>query len=243
MSDRDRSPTSSQYDHFADDYADGGPYNEFYERPAMLELLGEVEGLKVLDVGCGSGVLTHRLLEAGASVIGIDASLEMLERAKARVGRDAQLQVHDLHDPLDWLPDETIDVVVASLVIHYVREWRPVLREFRRILRTGGRLVFSTHHPFMDFVSYNRPDYFEIEEIVDKWGPSGAEYEVRFWRRPLSVIVADLVDAGFEIEQLAEPRPDSLDALEERHRERLRTHPWFLFVVASVSERFPSPPL
>lgn len=232
MSDKERSQTSSQYDQFADAYSDGGPYNEFYERPAMLELLGVVEGLQVLDVGCGSGVLTQRLLAAGASVIGFDASKGMLERARARLGDDVELRLHDLSDPLNWLSDDSIDLVAASLVVHYVREWRPVLREFRRVLRVGGRLVLSTHHPFADFVNFNRPDYFEVEEIVDEWGPSGARYEVRFWRRPLNVIVADLVNAGFVFEQLAEPRPESIHSLEERHRERLSTQPWFLFVVA-----------
>jgi SAM-dependent methyltransferase len=232
MTDHVRPSTAAQYDKFAEAYADGGPYNQLYERPAMMELLGDVSGLDVLDVGCGSGVLTERLLKAGASVIGLDSSEGMLKRARVRLGPETQLRLHDLHDPLTWISNDSVDVVVASLVMHYVKDWRPVLSEFRRVLREDGRLIFSTHHPFADFVNFDRPDYFDIEEIADEWSNSGVKYEVRFWRRPLSVLVREVVDAGFVIEQLAEPRPASLVELDERHRERLSTQPWFLFVVA-----------
>lgn len=232
MSESHRLPVSSQYDGFADEYRDGGPYNQFYERPAMMELLGEVAGLDVLDVGCGSGVLTERLIRSGASVIGFDASQRMLNRARDRLGAAAQLWLHDLHDPLTWLASDSMDVVVGSLVMHYMKDWGPALTEFYRVLRPGGRLVFSTHHPFADFVNFNRPDYFVVEEIEDEWGDPGAKYQVRFWRRPLSVIVETLVDSGFTIEQLAEPQPSSWDGLSQKDRDRLSTNPWFLFVVA-----------
>lgn len=70
---------SAQYDEFADAYGDGGPFNELYERPAILELLGNVQGLSILDAGCGSGVLTERLIARGATVAGIDGSKSMVE--------------------------------------------------------------------------------------------------------------------------------------------------------------------
>ncbi|HEX9710998.1 MAG TPA: class I SAM-dependent methyltransferase [Actinomycetota bacterium] len=227
---------ATQYDAFADAYGDGGPYNELYERPAMLELLGEVAGSMVLDVGCGSGVLTERLLARGAEVVGFDSSEQMLRRARGRLGADAPVRLHDLHEPISWLADAGIDVVVGSLVMHYIEDWQPVLAEFRRVLRPTGRLVFSTHHPFCDFVLLDRPDYFTVEQIGDQWSHSGVYYPVRFWRRPLSVIVSDLVAAGFVIEQLAEPRPTSWEGFTERDRERLSTQPWFLFVVARAVE-------
>lgn len=237
MGERGHSPTGSQYDKFADVYADGGPYNALYERPAMLELLGDVSGLSILDVGCGAGVLTQLLRDEGASVIGLDGSEAMLKRASARLGPEVELRHHDLHDPLTWVPDESVDRIVASLVMHYLKDWATVLGEFRRVLKPTGRFVFSTHHPFADFVNFSRPDYFAIEEIVDDWSSSGASYEVRFWRRPLSVIVRDLSNAGFVIEELAEPRPTSLDQLTDRSRQRLMTQPWFLFVAAALRPR------
>ncbi|MCA1841277.1 MAG: class I SAM-dependent methyltransferase [Actinomycetota bacterium] len=236
MEEPGHSPTASQYDKFADVYADGGPYNALYERPAMLELLGDVSGLSILDVGCGSGVLTQLLNDKGASVIGLDGSEAMLKLARARLGSKVELRHHDLQQSLTWLPDESLDRIVASLVMHYLKDWERVLREFRRVLKPSGRFVFSTHHPFADFVNFTRPDYFAIEEILDEWGASDASYQVRFWRRPLSVIVRDLVNAGFVIEELAEPRPASLDQLDDRHKQRLMTQPWFLFVAARTAK-------
>lgn len=237
MTEQDVPIIASQYDRFADAYGDGGPCNGLYERPAMLELLGDVARKHVLDVGCGSGVLTEQLLSRGATVIGFDSSEQMLRLARERLGSDAPVRQHDLHEPLTWLADASVDVVVASLVMHYVRDWPPVLAEFHRVLRPAGRLVFSTHHLFYDFVFLDRPDYFAVEQIGDEWSHSGAPFSVRFWRRPLSRMVQDLVDTGFAIEGLAEPRPTSWEGFTEPDRQRLSTRPWFLFVIARVSDQ------
>jgi SAM-dependent methyltransferase len=228
-----RQNPSAQYDQFADTYADGGPFNELYERPAILELLGNVQGLNILDAGCGSGVLTERLKARGATLTGIDASKAMLKRARDRLGPNLDLRVHDLHNALTWIPDESLDVVVASLVMHYLKDWAPTLAEFHRVLRPTGRFVFSTHHPFADYTTYNRPDYFALEEIADQWSTTGVPFKVRFWRRPLSAIVDALFLANFEIHRLAEPRPFTLTALPHELQTQLTTEPWFLFVVAT----------
>lgn len=226
-------PTGSQYDQFADAHGDGGPYNERYERPAMISMLGDVAGRTVLDVGCGSGLLAEHLAGAGASVIGIDGSDAKLQLARARLGARVQLRLHDLHEPLTWLANGSIDIVVASLVMHYLKDWRPALGEFRRVLRPGGRFVMSTHHPFADFITYERPDYFAVEEITDQWGKPEAKYAVRFWRRPLHTLMSDLVDTGFRITQLAEPVPSSLEGFTDEQRAWLSSRPTFLFIEAT----------
>src|SRR3954469_25287525 len=171
---------SRQYDRIADKYRDGGAYNSHYERPAMLELLGDVDGLTVLDAGCGSGALVEELASRGAHVVAVDASSRMLDRARSRVNGTVELRVHDLQQPLDWARGASFDIVVSSLVLHYMEDWKPPLLEFHRILKTHGRLVFSTHHPFADFVNFERPNYFTVEAIGDTWSTSGARYDVTF---------------------------------------------------------------
>src|SRR3712207_978602 len=106
---------SRQYDQMADAYGDGGPYNALYERPAILQLLGNVEGVRILDAGCGSGVLADGLVGSGARLIGVDSSERMLRLARARLGTRATLRHHDLHQRMDWLDDGSIDLVVSSL--------------------------------------------------------------------------------------------------------------------------------
>ena len=171
------------------------------------------------------------LYEQGADVVGLDASPEMLARAHARVP-GATFDTADLSEPLA-LGDSAFDLVIASLVLHYLRDWGPTLRELRRVLRPGGTLVFSTHHPARAIELSLANDYFATELVVDRWTLSGHEYAVRFWRRPLDAILGALTNAGFGIDQVHEPQP--LPECRERFPdvwEQLSRRPEFLLVRA-----------
>src|SRR5713226_9602569 len=79
--------------------------NALYERPAMLELLGDLRGKRVLDVGCGAGVLAEAMLERGASVTGLELSASMAELAHKRLGGRGSVIVADLAEPLSMCAD------------------------------------------------------------------------------------------------------------------------------------------
>ena len=113
----------------------------------MLMLAGDVAGRRILDAGCGAGPLSAALRDRGAIVTGFDKSAGMVELARRRLGDDADLQVAELGGPLPF-PDGTFDDVTASLVLHYLQDWGPALTELRRVLKPGGRLIASVHHPF-----------------------------------------------------------------------------------------------
>src|SRR6185503_6907102 len=97
------------YDLIAQQYAsnvDNAPFNALYERPAMLALLPPLDGLRILDAGCGSGWYAERLIERGAQLDAIDSSAAMVDYARERLSRNgflekgrAVLQVADLADP------------------------------------------------------------------------------------------------------------------------------------------------
>jgi predicted TPR repeat methyltransferase len=98
-------PGVNDYDSFAEAYAaanENNLVNAYYERPAMLELAGDVAGRRILDAGCGSGPLFAALRDRGAIVTGIDKSAGMLELARRRLGYDADLQVAELGSPLPF---------------------------------------------------------------------------------------------------------------------------------------------
>ncbi len=121
--------SADQYNTMAVDYAAdnaGSPYNAYYERPATISLLGEVTGQRVLEVGCGAGILTTWLVEHGATVTAFDVSDEMVALARRAVGARASLLVADLAKPLSFAADHSFDLVVASLVLHYVKDWQHV---------------------------------------------------------------------------------------------------------------------
>jgi SAM-dependent methyltransferase len=210
------------YDAVADRYVrqvDANPYNAEYDRPAMLALLPAVAGLDVLDAGCGAGWYAERLLEAGARVAGVDASARMVDHARARLGDRVALRVADLAAPLPF-PDGSFDLVLSALVLHYLPDIVPTLREFRRVLRPAGTLVFSTHHPCHEadrLESAGRAvDYFATEVVEEEWESVGL---VRFHRRPLTALFESLAAAGFVVARAVEPRPT-----EEFRRQKPEAH-------------------
>ena len=130
----------------------------------------------------------------------------MTRLARAHVGDQARILVGDLAEPLA-LDDANFDSVVASLVLHYLRDWTGPLREIRRVLGPGGAVVFSTHHPTMDGGTLSPDDYFAIKEVTEVWTKGSGTYEVSFWRRPLTAMAKAIHEAGFLIELLVEPMP------------------------------------
>lgn len=116
-------------------YVDIKPFNAYYERPATISLLPQVRGKKVLDAGCAAGWYTKWLLEEGASVIALDFSPNMIEMTKKRVGNKAKVIKADLNEPLHFIEDKSIDVILSSLTLHYIKSWNLVMSEFNRILK------------------------------------------------------------------------------------------------------------
>lgn len=225
------------YDLIAAQYAekvDSAPYNALYERPAMLGLLPPLEGLRILDAGCGSGWYAERLIERGAILDAVDASGAMVDHARKRLektGLDAKsnatLRVADLADPLPF-EDNIFDGIVSPLVMHYMRDWRPALKQMRRVLKPEGWLQLSTHHPAADAERFQTRNYFATEHIVDEWDWVG---KVEFFRRSLTEIVASIVESGFVIDKIVEPIPTREFKAEKPDAwERLMNQPEFLIV-------------
>ncbi|MBZ9626140.1 class I SAM-dependent methyltransferase [Clostridium sp. FP2] len=215
------------------EYVDAKPFNAYYERPATISLLGEVKGKKVLDAGCAAGWYTKWLLEKGASVIALDFSPNMIEMTKKRVGKKAEIIRADLNDPLNFIEDESLDIVLSSLTLHYIKNWDVVMSEFNRILENDGQLIISIHHPFMDFTAFNRENYFLTELLDDEWNTNNGKVKVQFYRRPLSKIITSIIDAGFIIEQILEPMPIEQFKIELPNvYDKLTKKPQFLFIKA-----------
>jgi SAM-dependent methyltransferase len=209
--------------------------NAEYERPAMRALLGDVRDLDVLDAGCAGGEHSAWLAKQGARVVALDASEAMVRLARERLGERARVLHADLAQPLP-LADASVDVVLSSLTLHYLEDWSAPLREFARVLRPGGRLLFSTHHPFM--TAGDIDDYHAVRLIEETWRGFGTAVLVRFYHRPLQRIVADLIGAGFAVRGLHEPQPTAeADVRDPALAARFRTEPGFLIVDAESARR------
>ncbi|AYG68627.1 MULTISPECIES: class I SAM-dependent methyltransferase [unclassified Rhizobium] len=224
--------SENDYDAFAAAYQadnENNAWNAFYERPAILSLAGDVAGLRVLDAGCGGGAHAAALIEQGAILTGIDASADLLEIAQRRLEGRARLLLADLNEPLPF-DAGAFDMIVASLVMHYLPDWLPPLFEFHRVLSDGGRLVFSTHHPFMDHEFAGQDNYFETYNFSETWQRGGKDVTMRFWHRPLHAMFDALRLAGFRIDVVSEPQPDpKVGTLFPDAYRSLTTKPRFLF--------------
>lgn len=199
------------YETMAERYAariDTKPHNAYYERPATLGLLPDVNGLRVLDAGCGPGWYAAWLCDHGAAVVGIDASPKMIALAQQRTGGRADLRVADMGQPLNFLADGSFDLVLSALAVHYVPDMGMLCAEFARVLKPGGLFVFSTAHPFFDYLYFKSRDYFAVEQVSAEWtGFGGEPVTVPAYRQPLTHITEALWRAGFVIERLIEPQP------------------------------------
>jgi len=133
---------SSAYDRWRDSQL--GRITDALERDLILALVGPVDERRVLDVGCGDGDLALALVQAGATVTGIDADPRMLDAARRRfemAGVDVRLVRSDvLSLPFE---DACFDAVTAVTVLCFVHEADRAVAEMTRVLKPGGRLVIG----------------------------------------------------------------------------------------------------
>lgn len=195
----------------------------------MLAVIGDVAGLRVLDAGCAAGYYAAAIAARAADVDAIDASPAMIALVEAKRLPNVRARVHDLAEPLSWIGDGSLDLVVSSLTMHYLASWDSTFAEFHRALRNGGRLVVSTHHPAMTAPLVE--SYFETQPVTDSWTVDGNETQVSFFHRPMDAIVNAFTAAGFAVERMVEPRLENRDGATGDER-RLATRPWFLIIEA-----------
>jgi malonyl-CoA O-methyltransferase len=164
------------------------------EQQQIETVLGPVAGLRILDVGCGTGRHSLRLAQAGAEVTGVDFSAGMLDQARRKPGADHVRFVH--HDILS-LPfdDGEFDRVLCALALEHVRDLRAAFGEMRRVVRPAGRIIVSEMHPAMWLRGVSA--HFHDPETGRDIRPASAGNQI-------SDYVMAAVGAGLAIERIAE---------------------------------------
>ena len=247
----DAGSVRDSWDRVADAYAQSQASGVDYYRyeffgPAQLALCGEVRGLSILDVGCGNGYFARALARRGARVVGIDISPRMIGHAKEQeTAEPLGIEYHILDAavlPADFAP-KSFDMVTSCMALQDMPSVEKVFRGAHALLRPGRRFVASITHPCTDtpFRVWERDQsgtkrwlcidrYFERGSFEYAWSAEwGREFTTEGFRAPLEDWLGWILDAGFQLRALKEPRPTD-EALRARpDLEDAARVPYYLF--------------
>lgn len=231
-----RKKVKEAYDNLAERYnalIDHKPHNAYYDRPNTLKLLGDCKGKIILDAACGPGKYAEELMTKGAIVTGFDLSTQMIVQAQERNKNLGTFFVHDMGQPLKMLKNNSFDIVLCALAMHYLKEWELTIQEFHRVLKPNGKLVISIEHPFFEYNYFKSDKYFEVEPVKCTWTGFGNPIEINSYRRSLSSCILPFVNNGFYIDQLIEPKPvEEFEKFDPKHFEELNNFPAFMCISA-----------
>jgi len=208
----------SQYDNFTNKYI-AIRRNMFNKKinvefPEMLNLLGNIKGKKLLDLGCGFGDYVKVYSDKGALVTGIDNSRKEIEYAQKRNIQNSKFIGHDISDKFPF-KDSSFDIITSSLVFDHLKDLNYLFKECNRVLKSKGVMVFSIINPIFD---QEKPlvgkikilgkkivfgNYFERRKIVRKWGGS---LTMEHYHKLLEDYFAAFLENDFELLRFKEPQ-------------------------------------
>jgi ubiquinone/menaquinone biosynthesis C-methylase UbiE len=194
-----RIPIIEGYDKWSEKYDRESNPLIALEEPITLDLIGQVKGQQVLDLGCGTGRYCLLLAQRGAKVVGIDPSSGMIQHARRKITDSNQITLHqgtldDLH-----FPDGQFDLVVSALTLSHLPELEPTFREIGRVLKSGGWLVISDVHPYWPVSGHDYTEFFDEQ---------GQEYRIPIYSHLLEDYWNLCPRLGLDLEDLREPKID-----------------------------------
>lgn len=185
-------------------------YGADVPREDTLRLLGNVDGKRVLDLGCGAGHNAIALARAGAKVIAVDASVDQIDAARAACEREGvKVELH--HQPLAelaFIRADTIDAAVSAFGLATVEDIDRVFRQVDRVLKPEHHFVLSLPHPAFALVDADdehlrvRRSYWDAAPIAAS-GPDGP----RDVPRTIGALFTSLSRANFRVDAVLEPEP------------------------------------
>lgn len=194
----------------------------------LLDQVGRsIEGLRVLDAGCGSGYLACLFAEKGAHVTGIDYSHSQLELARLTAG-NRNLDVEFIHASItnmNALEDSSFDIVVCVTALSNVRDYQSAMLEIGRVLKPCGKLLVVEIHPCFsmnrfrkcvavwDSQRYDEIMHWAVDQYFDT-RPVRTHYSTfpaptTTFRRTLSEYINSIVGGGMLISSFHEPIPST----------------------------------
>ena len=208
-----------QWEAMAEDWISQHQYGESSPRVAMLDgwmldSVGDVSDLKVVDLGCGEGRFSRMLAERGAKVTGVDLCRPFIKFANGHRVSDEVYLIGDMED-LNGVPSDEFDLAVSYITLVDVPDMRGAVGEAFRVLRGGGRFIVCNLHP-MALASPGwlkqgtRRLHYPVDRYFDEGERDISLREGRPWtnfHRTLSTHILTFLEAGFVLADLREPTP------------------------------------
>lgn len=211
------------------------------EWPVLREMVGDVAGQRVVDLGCGFGWFCRWARENGASTVtGLDISENMLARARAATSDPAITYARADLATLT-LPEGAFELAYSSLALHYVEDVARLMAKIHAALAPGGRFVFSTEHPI--FMAPRKAGWHADADgrptwPVDSYLAEGQRTTAWFtpgvvkFHRTLATTLNTLVATGFAISRVEEFGPTVAQIAAQPDLAKERERPMFLLVAA-----------
>lgn len=192
-------------------------FRDHLNNPSTFRLIGNVKGKAVLDLACGEGYNTRILARKGAKVIGVDSSKKLIALANAEEKKEPRgicyyrMNANCLRD----MPKESFDLVTCFMALHDIKDYEDAVAEVARVLKEGGRFVFSIPHPCFEKLNVNgirvnaAERYFERIEHPMDWNMKRLTkpFKTVSFHRTLTDYSVALARNGFLISRLVEPTP------------------------------------
>lgn len=181
--------------------------------PALETILGNVQGLRVIDVGCGEGRYARKLASRGAIVTGVDPVELFVQRARQLQPAGTYLVAGAESIPL---PDASFDLVLTYLSIIDIPDYRAAIREMCRLLAPEGRIVLVTISNVASTTDgWVRDDtgrklYRTVDRYMDEFALDLEWNRIHIlnYHRPLSAILGPFFESGLVVDGFYEPLPD-----------------------------------
>lgn len=216
-------------------------FNNLVEQPALRGMLPPLAGLAVLDLGCGFGDLAAYCVEQGAvSIVATDISAKMLalgrEKNPSPLIDYRQVAMEDL----DFAPG-TFDLVISSLALHYVADYRGLVVKVARWLRPSGHFVYSVEHPICTARRADQGWLYDEDGQKLCWPVDDYQIEGRRefswfvdgvvkYHRTLTTLLNTLVGSGLTVSAVCEPSATEETIARLPYYESTRRFPSFLLV-------------
>ncbi|MEI3605748.1 class I SAM-dependent methyltransferase [Pseudogracilibacillus sp. SE30717A] len=164
----------------------------------ILELLQPKEGEEILDLGCGTGDLSKEIAKTGAVVTGIDASSEMIKKARVKF---SGLNFH-VADAVDYRREEKFDAVFSNAALHWMKQSEKVVKTIEQVLKPNGRFVAEfggagNVQTIVNAIQKVLQEKYSIDSVTDRnpwYFPSIGEYSSLLEKHGFHVTYACLFD-------------------------------------------------